>query len=305
MTDKIIVKLKDQNGVMAENGPMRIIIQAWDKKRPDSKMASKAAQFSFTCLEQVALHHEILKQQPCQMPEGLDPVPRAMVESVMATGEKDLTPMAAVAGSIADAVADWLFNRGMSRVIVNNGGDIAIRLAENETARVGIRTNIQSPVISHVVELSSLYPSWGVNTSGLGGRSLTRGIASAVTAFAKTSSMADAAATSIANACFAEDDSIVQVMAQKVDPHTDIREILVTVKIGKLKKRCISQAMNKALSKAEQYVEMGIIQGALIAVKDALLATHGFNANIAPLKGCVDKNLLFTNESIKDFGWVS
>jgi len=128
-----------------------------------------------------------------------------------------------VAGSIADAVADWLFNRGLSRVIVNNGGDIAIRLAENETARVGVRTKVESPVISYMVELSSRHPSWGVNTSGLGGRSLTRGVASAVTAFARTSSLADAAATSVANACFAKDDTIVQAMAQEVDPHTDIR----------------------------------------------------------------------------------
>jgi ApbE superfamily uncharacterized protein (UPF0280 family) len=206
------------------------------------------------------------------------------VESVLATGEKDLTPMAAVAGSIADAVADWLFNRGMSRVIVNNGGDIAIRLAENETAKIGIRTDIKSPVISHVVELSSRYSSWGVNTSGLGGRSLTRGIASAVTAFARSSSLADAAATAIANACFVQDDSIVQVMAQDVDPLTDIRGILVTVKLGQLKKDCIAKAMNKALKRAEHYIETGIIQGALIAVGKNLALTHQFNSRIAPLE---------------------
>ena len=284
MTDQTIVTLENQTGVIAENGPMRIAIQAWDKKRPDLKMALKAAQFSFVCLEQVAQHQEILKQQHGLMPKGLAPIPRTMVESGMATLEKDLTPMAAVAGSIADAVADWLFNRGMSRVIVNNGGDIAIRLAENETANVGVRTKVESPAISYMVKLSSRFPSWGVNTSGLGGRSLTRGIASAVTAFAWTSSLADAAATSIANACFARDDAIVQVLAQEVDPHTDIRGLPVTVKIGKLKKSCISQAMDKALNKAEQYVEMGIIQGALIAVENELLLTKMFDEKISRLQ---------------------
>ncbi|MCP4683299.1 MAG: UPF0280 family protein [Desulfobacterales bacterium] len=284
MTDKIIVKLEDQNSVMAENGPMRMIIQAWDKGKPDLEMASKAAEFSFACLAQVAHHHEILKQHPCQIPKELDPIPVDMMESVMATGEKELTPMAAVAGSIADAVADWLFNKGLSRVIINNGGDIAIRLAENETARVGIKTDIKNPNISHVVELSSCYPSWGINTSGLGGRSLTQGIASAVTAFAKTSSLADAAATSIANACFAGDDAIVQVMAEKVDPHTDIRGVPVTVKIGQLKKSCVAHAMNAALNKAQKYIEMGIIQGALIAVDNELVITQKFSERIAPLK---------------------
>jgi len=285
MTDQIILSLEDQTGVMAENGPMRMIIQAWDRGKPDPEMAAKAAQFSFTCLEQVAKHHGRLKQHPCELSGGLSPIPRAMVESVMATGERDLTPMAAVAGSIADAVADWLFIRGMSRVIVNNGGDIAIRLAENETARVGIRTRIEISSISQMVELTGIdYPSWGITTSGLGGRSLTRGIASAVTAFARTSSLADAAATSIANACFVRDDAIVQVPAQTIDPHTDIPGVLVTIKVRKLKKASILQAMNKALIKAEKYIETNIIKGALIAVENEFLITHGFNKKIARLQ---------------------
>ncbi|WP_457551676.1 UPF0280 family protein [Desulfobacula sp.] len=285
MTDQIIVNLEDQTGVMAENGPMRIFIQAWDRGRPDPQMAAKAARFSFACLEQVAKQHEYLKQQPCDLSSKLDPIPRAMVKSVMTTGEKDLTPMAAVAGSIADAVADWLFARGMSRVVVNNGGDIAIRLAENETARVGIRTRINNASISHKVELTGIdYPCWGINTSGLGGRSLTRGIASAVTAFAVTSSLADAAATSIANACFVRDDAIVQVPAQRVDPNTDIPGIPVTIKVGKVKKDTVLQAMEKALIRAEHYVETRIILGALIAVKKEILLTHEFNDKIAQLE---------------------
>jgi len=283
MTDQLIVTLEDQTGVMAENGPMRIIIQAWDHEHPQVGLAVKAAEFAFACLEQVAAHHEILKQVHCHLPDGLSPIPQVMVESVMATRENDLTPMAAVAGSIADAVADWLFNRGMSRVIVNNGGDIAIRLAKNETARVGIRPHIQHAFISHRVDLSSVHPSWGINTSGLGGRSLTRGIASAVTSFAETSALADATATAIANACFVRDDAIVQAMAQTVDPYTDISGVPVTVKVGHLKPGTITQAMEKALNKAEHYIELGLIQGALIAVDKDLVLTHNFNTRIGPL----------------------
>jgi len=290
MTDKIITILDNQTGVMAENGPMRIVIQAWDKKKPDLKMASQAAQFAFTCLEQVAQNHVILKQQHAHLPTGLEQIPETMVKSVLSTKEKDLTPMAAVAGSIADAVANWLFKHGITRVIVNNGGDIAIRLAENETARVGIRPRIETHFISHFVDLKWISPSkeaspsWGVNTSGFGGRSLTRGIASAVTAFAKTSALADAAATSIANACFASDNSIVQVLAREIDPFTDIREIPVTLKIGKLKKSCVIKAMDRALCKAEQHVESGIIHGALIAVENELIATRDFHGKIGKLQ---------------------
>ena len=300
MPDKIIVKLKNQNSVIAENGPMRIIIQAWDKEKPDFDMALKAGEFSFTCLEQVAQHHEILKQLPCCIPKKLPLIPANMVKSVIAVKEKNLTPMAAVAGTIADAVADWLFDHGLSRVIVNNGGDIAIRLAKNETAKIGIRTNIQNPIISYLVELSCFHSfdfhssnshsSWGVNTSGFGGRSLTQGIASGVTVFAKTSSIADAAATSIANSCFVKDNLIVQINAEKLDFNTDIKGVPVTFKVGKLKKSSVKYAMNNALKKAEKYIKMKIIYGALIALDNELVLTSKFNTKVAPLESVFIKS---------------
>ena len=65
-----------------------------------------------------------------------DPLAESMVESVQALCEKDLTPMAAVAGTIADGVADFLFDRGMTKVVVDNGGDIAARCKEGESVRV-------------------------------------------------------------------------------------------------------------------------------------------------------------------------
>ncbi len=77
-------------------------------------------------------------------------------------------------------------------------------------------------------------PAWGVTTSGVGGRSLTRGIASAVTVLAANASVADAAATAIANACFVEDDRIIQVPAEKIDPNTDLTGIRVTTEVGPL-----------------------------------------------------------------------
>lgn len=284
MSDQMIQILADKTGVMAQNGPMGITIQAWKSGKPDLEMVLDAAEFSFECLNQVARHHKDLKQHPSSLPDNLESIPMAMVKSVMATGEKDLTPMAAVAGSIADSVADRLFYQGMTRVIVNNGGDIAIRLDKDETVRVGIRTDVRIEKTSHLVELSSHNSSWGVNTSGLGGRSLTRGIASAVTAFAGTSSLADAAATSIANACYVEDDSIIQTMAEKIDPLTDIRGIPVTIKVGQLKKESITRAVKKALNRAHDYMESGIIKGALIAVEKQLVLTNNFFTRVAALQ---------------------
>ena len=120
-----------------------------------------------------------------------------MIESVRAIGDMDLTPMAAVAGTIADGVADWLFARGPTKVVVDNGGDIAIRLAAGETATVGIRPQINCSDISHIAYLDERRLSWGVTTSGRGGRSFTRGIASAVTVIAENASINIAAGTPI------------------------------------------------------------------------------------------------------------
>lgn len=294
MTDRRIVVAHDGKSVLAENGPMRMTIQAWDHGRFDTDLTVKSAWFAFSCLKQVASHASVVmsrntgtvhrpekgeastcldKASPC-LSEA--PIALQMVKSVMAFDEPDLTPMAAVAGTMADAVADWLFQRGMTRVIVDNGGDISIRLSGSETARVGIRTDINSPLISHVMVLDARNSSWGVNTSGLGGRSLTRGIASAVTVIAKTSSMADAAATALANACFAEDENIVQVPAEKVDPNTDIPGVPVTVRVGALKPDTVIRSLKSSLTRAEGYVKQGLIHGALIAAGGRAVRTRCF-----------------------------
>ena len=279
--------LPGDKGVLAENGPMRMIIQAWSNGRACHDLAMEAAQFAFTCLEQVARYRSLLihrdSQLLCRLEEKKASVPLTMVKSVLAFDEPDLTPMAAVAGTMADAVADWLFQQGMTRVIVDNGGDISIRLSGNETARVGIRTDIKSPRITHVMTLDAQSQSWGVNTSGLGGRSLTRGIASAVTALSNSSSLADAAATALANACFSKDELILQVPARQLDPWTDIPDIPVTARVGQLKPETYFHYLSKALNRAEHYVDQGLIKGALIATGGKEVWTRNFSEHVAAL----------------------
>ncbi len=268
------IVLLDDESILAECGPMRLIIRAWKRGQPQTEIACQAAKESFSFLESLARFRPELslpfKKKRFQ-PE--DNLARVMLKSVKAVGDDDLTPMAAVAGTIADAVADWLFDRGMSKVLVDNGGDIAIRLAENETATVGVRPKINSMEISHVIRLDDRSPSWGVTTSGLGGRSLTRGIASAVTALADSASAADAAATSIANQCYVEDNGIVQVPAEQIDPDTDLTGIKVTVKMNSLSREKILSAVDKAFKKADYLSQKKIIIGAFIALEDVFAMT--------------------------------
>lgn len=261
------IKLLDKGAVMAECGPMRIVISASVGKIPQRDTAIQAAKESFNYLERIARLRDLLGKRVSNIKKDLkDPIASRMVQSVLAVGDKDLTPMASVAGSISDAVADFLFYRGMTRVFVDNGGDVSVRLKEGESVRIGIRSEIESDEISHVILLDSQLPSWGVATSGVGGRSLTRGVASAATVIAKTAAIADAAATAIANSSFLEDEKVIQTLAEKVDPDTDIPGLLVTLKVGPLSEGKKAIALQRAMQKADNLSEKGLILGAYVAV---------------------------------------
>jgi ApbE superfamily uncharacterized protein (UPF0280 family) len=268
----------DEESVLAECGPMRLVIRAWKKDKSQINLARWAAEQSFTYLERIARYRSALSRPLPKIeapPE--DELAMRMVNSVNCIGDDDLTPMAAVAGTIADAVADWLFERGVTKVIVDNGGDIAIRLAEDETATVGIRPKITSPLISHLVR--------GVTTSGVGGRSFTRGIASAVTVLAANASVADAAATAIANACYVADDSIIQLPAEQIDPNSDLAGINVTAEIGALRLEKTLQAIDHARQRAEQLCQNGVIVGAFIALENVFALTDGMKKYALQVSG--------------------
>ena len=281
------ILLLDEETVLAECGPMRLAIRAWQNGRPQIALCRQAAEVSFAYLAAVAKHKTVLSD----FAQNIRALPRnalaqRMVESVRAIGDMDLTPMAAVAGTIADAVADWLFGRGLTKVVVDNGGDIAIRLAAGETASVGIRPQINRFDISHIARLDDRRSSWGVTTSGLGGRSFTRGIASAVTVLAASASVADAAATAIANACFVKDKNIRQAPAEQIDPNTDLAGKMVTVCIGKLARAKRKVAQINALQRAEDLVAGGVIVGALICQDKLFSMTSSLAARIRRIDDC-------------------
>ena len=284
MTYEYYIGAIDEESVLVECGPMRLAIRAWYRNQPQLKLARQAAEKSIAYLEQIARCRRQLSRPIAEIvkwPE--DNLALEMITSVKTVGDQDLTPMAAVAGTIADAVADWLFERGATRVIVDNGGDIAIRLAAGETATVGIRPRINSFNISHIARLDGHRSSWGVTTSGVGGRSFTKGIASAVTVIAANASLADAAATAIGNACFVEDSSIVQVPAEEIDPNTDLKGVNVTVEMGSLHSEKMIQAVETALSKANVLYRQGRIIGAFIALDNVFMMTESIRKIVSLL----------------------
>jgi len=245
---------------------MRLVIDARVGQVPQPLQAVRAADEAVRVLEAAARSRPFLGRDYRRWkPRITEALPLKMVASVEAVGDEDLTPMAAVAGAIADAVADFLFERGMTRVLVDNGGDVAIRSCDGEPVTVGIRPRVGSKRISHAVVLGPERTAWGTATSGLGGRSLTRGVLDAATVVAADASLADAAATAVANSSYVEDSAVAQTAAEEIDPHTDIAGLGVTVSVGPLPEGKRHQAIDRAILRAEKLVGSGIILGAFVA----------------------------------------
>lgn len=286
MSYEYYIGMIDKESVLVECGPMRLVIRAWNGGQPEIKLTRLAAEVSISYLERIARWRSLLSRPTPQIEElPQDKLGLCMVADANAIGDDDLTPLAAVAGTIADAVADWLFDRGTTRVIVENGGDIAIRLAVGETTTVGVRPQVNSRQISHVIRLEGSRAAWGVATSGVGGRSLTRGIASAVTVVAANASVADAAATAIGNACFVKDDGVIQLPAESIDPNTDLAGLSVTAEVGILSTEKVLQAIESARRKAALLAHRKTILGAFIALQNVFAITDGLKPFISSVSG--------------------
>jgi hypothetical protein len=175
-----------------------------------------------------------------------------------------ITPMAAVAGSVADEMLQaMLLGRTLDKAYVNDGGDIAIHLAPGQSLRAGIFVQ----ALDGAVTLTHDSLVRGLATSGWGGRSFSLGIADSVTVLASTAAMADAAATVVANAVNADHPAIERQPAVSLDPDSDLGELAVTVDVGDLPAEIVSQALDRGLAKARELRQRGLIHGAALNLK--------------------------------------
>jgi uncharacterized protein len=177
------------------------------------------------------------------------PVARRMVEAVWPHRAVYITPMAAVAGSVADEMLQaMLAGRTLDKAYANDGGDIAFHLSEGHELKAGIFVD----ALDGVVRLSHERPVRGLATSGWGGRSFSRGIADSVTVLAATAAAADAAATIIANAVDADHPAIERRPACELDPDSDLGELLVTTNVGALPAAIIDRALERGAAEARR-----------------------------------------------------
>ena len=258
--------------VLVDFGPVTMTLEAEIKREPFTEAAVSGAKKVLESFDDLVSFIDVIRTPLGRMnclPQNIPFVCKQMIESVSSLEEGDFTPMAAVAGTLSDLAADAMAACGADYAVANNGGDIALYLPESmeRTFRIGLISDISTGRTTHRLEISPSSPIHGIATSGLGGRSLTRGIASAVTVMAGSGSMADAAATAIANACFCQDPAVEQCPAEEIDYWTDIPGLTVTRSVGRLDDKNVKSALDAGLIRAEELINKGLILGAVLFVQ--------------------------------------
>lgn len=265
------IRVLNNGAVIVDRGPMLMSISVSNGGIPHIELAREGGKRAIEVLGVLANYRQVITQRIDKITsvDSLPPLIKKMVLAVKEFADPTATPLIAVAGTGADEVADFIYNTGQAdKVVVNNGGDIAIRLRGEETVKVGIKSDITEKAISHILNLSSSNCIGGVATSGFGGRSFTMGIANAATVIADNTISADVAATLIGNATNIESPQVEKTFATKLYHSTDIPDLLVTTKIGDLSPSEIEEALNRGMKKAGGFEDKGIIIGAVLAVKD-------------------------------------
>lgn len=248
-----------------QHGPIDLIIEAEGEY---TKTAYEAAVNTFEPLLQTLVDELYCLRTRAdrihRLPRG--PVARRMVHASQQFAGEFTTPMIAVAGSVADEVlAAMTTATSLRRVCVNNGGDIAIYLSAGSRYKVAVVADPRSPSVDAGITITAEDNICGIATSGRHGRSLSCGIADAVTVLASSAATADAAATVIANAVDLSDCSaIAKVPANEVDPDSDLGEIPVTVDVGPLSEQQVEAALQHGVSRAEVLQQENLIHSAYL-----------------------------------------
>ena len=192
-----------------------------------------------------------------------------------------ITPMAAVAGSVAQEIIKRYEHAGITRAWVNNGGDIALHLAHGASVKVGLLADLASvDPTDAAIRLDADFvvtadlPVRGIATSGWRGRSFSLGIADSVTVLARTAAMADAAATVIANAVNIVDPRIERRPANALKDDADLGDIEVTVDVPRLGATQVQSALQAGAQCARELQRGGLIHSAVLVCQHRALGVE-------------------------------
>ncbi|MFC5322327.1 UPF0280 family protein [Bradyrhizobium oligotrophicum] len=251
-----------------QDGPIDLIIGA-DGPEADIRAAYRAAAERFTGLLD-ALCAELPDLRRAAEPDrcSLHGVVAQRMHAAVAPFAREMfiTPMAAVAGSVAEDVLGAILSvANLTRGYVNNGGDIALHLQDAATFSVGLMDRPDSAGVMRRMTLRAADGIRGVATSGRHGRSFSLGIADAVTVLARSAAQADAAATVIGNAVDLPDHpAVLRRPACELQPDSDLGHRLVTCQVGELSDAEIADALAAGERRAQALLSEGLIEGAVL-----------------------------------------
>ncbi len=263
-----------------EVGPASLVIRGEKNGKAHAFLRKEVESLVADILRDIRECLPVLRQRAHRIRNvsALPEVAKRMTAAAKMVSETTLTPMAAVAGTVADMVKEHFTARDIDLLMVNNGGDLSIFNATGRALTVGIGDIVTGKVTPYVIRLKDMR-DLGMATSGFGGRSLTLGIADTVTAIAGTGAVADAAATHICNRTTIEAGAVVRKAAELVDPETDIPDEDVTVEVGPLSDALIAQALARGLGTARDLTDRNIIDYAVVALKGSIVTTETGNKN--------------------------
>ena len=254
-----------------QDGPIDLIVQAYGSSENVEAAYAAASRRFVSVLDELCGELALLRKpatSESRTPQGC--IAQRMMGAVMPFARENfITPMAAVAGAVAENILCSMTQASeLSRAYVNNGGDIAIHLEEGEHFIVGMIDRPDRPSLFGTATLTSNQPARGIATSGWRGRSFSLGIADSVTVLAERAANADAAATIIANAVdLPGHPAIVRVPARELAPDSDLGDIKVTQDVGYLSRGELAEALESGQRVAESLAERGLIHSAALLLR--------------------------------------
>ncbi len=243
-----MIKNLGKKGVFIDYGPVTAVISIIKDNANLKELEFGSFEIIKDILKELSCYKEILKLKAANLTTFRKKVPMVVKKAVEASNfinGSELSPMSAIAGAVGETVTEKLCNNTkIHRIIINNGGDISIFCKNRKYLPSIAMINFRGKIVSTEVG--------GIATSGLKGRSMTKGIADAVTVFAKSASIADAAATLIANNVTVKSEKIVYEFAEKFDKDSDLKGEKITTYVGKLSEDEIKNALLKGLKFTEK-----------------------------------------------------
>ncbi|HVJ39948.1 MAG TPA: UPF0280 family protein [Dongiaceae bacterium] len=273
--------MPDGRRLHLQHGPIDLVIEAWGSPAEIAVGYRQATAAFQSVLPDLVTELAQLRRALAiagAKPQLEGSVARKMVAACWPYRADFITPMAAVAGAVADHIlAALLQGRDLAKAYVNNGGDIALWLAARQQLECGLVTDLLAPRVTGVFHLVPEMRIGGIATSGApgkgrGGRSFSRGIADAVTVLARDAATADAAATMIANAVdLPQHPGIVRVPADSIDPDSDLGDRLVTTEVPALAASEVAAALDRGRCVADELSRSGMIEAAVLALQGEIV----------------------------------